>query len=86
MSGGGTKCSKDVLFCRAEACIVLNYVPQSLSISFFGLLLATFNVWAGTSALEGIVKDPTGRPIKGADVRIEARNFAKIVKTDANGR
>jgi len=59
---------------------------KSLSISFVGLLLATFNVWAGTSALEGIVKDPTGRPIKGADVRIEAKNFAKIIKTDANGR
>ena len=59
---------------------------KSLSIGFVGLLLATFNVWAGTSALEGIVKDPTGRPIKGADVRIEAKNFAKIVKTDANGR
>jgi hypothetical protein len=58
---------------------------KSLSISFVGLLLATFSVWAGTSTLEGIVRDPTGRPVKGADVRIEAKNFAKIVKTDANG-
>ena len=58
---------------------------KSLSISFVGLLLATFSVWAGTSTLEGIVKDPTGRPIKGADVRIEAKNFTKIVKTDARG-
>ena len=39
----------------------------------------------GTSALEGVVKDPTGRPIKGADVRIEAKNFSKIAKTDASG-
>ena len=39
----------------------------------------------GTSALEGVVKDPTGRPIKGADVRIETRSFAKVVKTDASG-
>ncbi len=31
------------------------------------------------------MKDPTGRPIKGADVQIEAKNFSKIVKTDANG-
>jgi len=59
---------------------------KSLSISFVGLLLLTFSVLAGTSALEGIVKDPTGRPVKGADVRIEAKNFSKIVKTDANGR
>jgi Carboxypeptidase regulatory-like domain len=39
----------------------------------------------GKSALEGVVKDPTGRPIKGADVRIEAKNFSKIAKTDARG-
>src|SRR5215467_10935645 len=58
---------------------------KSLILSFVGLLLATFSAWAGTSDLEGIVKDPTGRPIKGADVRIEAKNFAKVVKTDANG-
>ena len=34
------------------------------------------------------MKDPGGRPIKGADVRIEAKNgtnFSKIVKTDSNG-
>ena len=58
---------------------------RSLILSFVGLFLMTFSVWAGTSSLEGIVKDPTGRPIKGADVRIEAKNFDKVVKTDANG-
>lgn len=31
------------------------------------------------------MKDPTGHPIKGADVRIEAKNFSKTVKTDASG-
>ena len=61
-------------------------LPKSVVLSFVGSLLVTFTVWAaGTSALEGIVKDPTGRPIKGADVQIEAKNFSKIVKTDANG-
>jgi len=40
---------------------------------------------APSSALEGIVKDAGGRPIKGADVRIEAKNLSKIVKTDASG-
>src|SRR6266487_7060748 len=62
--------------------------PKSLVLSFIGLLLATFSVWAGTSALEGVVKDPAGHPVKGADVRIEARNgsnFSRIVKTDAIG-
>src|SRR5207253_1236771 len=60
-------------------------LPKSLILSFVSLLLVTFAVWAGTSILEGLVKDPNGHPIKGADVRIEAKNFSKIVKTDANG-
>src|SRR6266571_4346857 len=56
----------------------------------FGSILVSLvslsgNAWAGTPALEGIVKDATGRPIKGGDVRIEAKNFSKIVKTDASG-
>ena len=61
---------------------------KSSSISFVGLFLVTFSAWAGTSAFEGVVKDPAGHPIKGADVRIEATNgsnFSKIVKTDAAG-
>ena len=62
-------------------------LSKSFIVSFVGSLLVTFSVWAaGTSALEGLVKDPAGRPIKGADVRIEAKNFSKTVKTDANGR
>ena len=42
-------------------------------------------MFAGTSVLEGVVKDATGCPIKGANVRIEAEKFSKILKTDANG-
>ena len=61
-------------------------LSKSFILSFVGSLLVTFTVWAGTSVLEGVVKDPTGRPVKGADVRIEAKNFSKVVKTDANGR
>ena len=60
-------------------------LPKSFILSFVGSLLVIFTVWAGTSVLEGVVKDPNGRPVKGADVRIEAKNFSKIVKTDANG-
>jgi len=60
-------------------------LPKPLILSFVGSLLVTFTVLAGTSVLEGVVKDPAGRPVKGADVRIEAKNFSKIVKTDANG-
>ena len=58
---------------------------KSYSISFVGLFLVASSAWAGTSALEGVVKDPSGHPIKGADVRIEAKNFSKIAKTDARG-
>ena len=60
-------------------------LSKSLVLSFIGLLLVTFTVWADSSVLEGVVKDPNGRPIKGADIRIEAKNFSKVVKTDTNG-
>src|SRR5439155_20316182 len=59
---------------------------KSFILTFVGSLLLTFTVCGGTSALEGVVKDPNGRPVKGADVRIEAKNFSKVIKTDANGR
>jgi Carboxypeptidase regulatory-like domain len=60
-------------------------LSKSVICGFVCQLLVTLSVSAGTSALEGLVKDPTGRPIKGADVRIEAKDFSRIVKTDANG-
>ena len=44
----------------------------------------SFSAAAGTS-VEGVVKDPTGGPIKAADVRIEANNFSKTIKTDTSG-
>jgi hypothetical protein len=74
-------CQRKTLGCETT-------LPKSLILSFIGFLLATFSVWAGSSALEGVVKDPAGHPVKGADVRIEATNggnFARIVKTDAAG-
>jgi len=68
----------------------LGVARRSITSRLFGpvlisLILLSGNAWAGTPALEGIVKDATGRPIKGADVRIEAKNFSKIAKTDASG-
>ena len=62
--------------------------PKSCSISFVGLFLLAFSASAGTSIFDGVVKDPAGHPVKGADVRIEATNgsnFSRIVKTDATG-
>ena len=61
-------------------------LPKSIILSLIGVLFVAFSVSAGTSVLEGVVKDASGRPIKGADVRIEAKNFSKILKTDASGR
>ena len=59
-------------------------LARSLVLSFVGSLLVTVTVWANTS-IEGVVKDSSERPIKGADVRVEAKNLSKVVKTDANG-
>jgi hypothetical protein len=51
------------------------------------LLLSVASAFAGTPAIEGTVKDAKGHPVKGADVKIEARTgtFSKTVKTDARG-
>jgi hypothetical protein len=59
-----------------------------LRISCVGLVLFAANAWAATSILQGIVTDPSGRPVKGADMRIEAKDGSKLlktVKTDVNG-
>lgn len=56
---------------------------------FIGLMLCAGNVWAGPTSIQGIAKDASGQPIRGADVRIESvdgKQFFKTVKTDATGR
>ena len=59
---------------------------MKITITLCSLLLSSV-AWAGSPALEGIVKDASGHPLKGADVTIEARtgHFSKKIKTDANG-
>src|SRR5437899_11539988 len=62
---------------------------KSFRIGFIGLILLATSAWAATSAIQGVVTYSKGKPIKGADVRIETRNGGKLfktVKTDANGR
>jgi len=51
------------------------------------LLLWASAVWASAAALDGIVKAPDGRPIKDAQVKIEAKSgkFTKTITTDAKG-
>ena len=58
----------------------ITMLSKSFILGFVGSLLVTFTVWAGTSVLEGVVKDASGRPIKGADVRIEAKIFQKFLR------
>lgn len=50
------------------------------------LWLSSGLAWAG-SALEGIVRTPDGRPIRNAQLRIEAKSgkFVKMTTTDAKG-
>src|SRR5215471_12595477 len=62
---------------------------KSLRIGFVGLILFVASARAANSVLEGIVKDPKGHPIEGADIRIETKNGGRLlttVKTDVNGR
>src|SRR5437667_10528540 len=61
---------------------------KSFRIGFIGLILLATSAWAATSAMQGVVTDAKGKPIKGADIRIETTNNGKLlktVKTDANG-
>ena len=62
---------------------------KSLQIGFIGLLLCVANAWAGPSSIQGIVNDAKGKPIRGADVRIESKDGKQLfntVKTDVKGR
>src|SRR6266404_9954377 len=70
---------------RAARNSITSRLFGSVIVTLVSLALMSGNAWAGTPALEGIVTDATGRPVKGGDVRIEAKNFSKIVKTDASG-
>ena len=53
-----------------------------------GALVCAGHLFGQTSAVEGIVKDSNGRPLSGAEIRIEARNgstWNRRVKSDAKG-
>jgi len=62
---------------------------KSIWIGFVGVMLFVVTASAASSELQGIVRDARGRPIQGADVRIEATNtgsLLKTVKTNVSGR
>ena len=54
---------------------------KSLQIGLMGFLLCAANAWAGPASIQGIVKDAQGKPIKGADVRIESRDGKQLFNT-----
>jgi 5-hydroxyisourate hydrolase-like protein (transthyretin family) len=62
---------------------------KSLQIGLMGLFFCVASAWAGPASIQGMVKDAKGKPIKGADVRIESKDGKQVfntVKTDAQGR
>src|SRR5262249_45065858 len=62
---------------------------KSIWIALIGVVLFVASASAASSVLQGIVKDANGRPIQGADIRIEATNTGRLlttVKTNVNGR
>src|SRR5262245_19974470 len=62
---------------------------KSIGVGFLGVMLFVAGAAAANSVLEGNVKDARGNPIRGADIRIEAKNGSSLlttVKTDRNGR
>lgn len=62
---------------------------KSIWINFIGVMLFVASASAGSSVLQGIVKDAKGHPVQGSDIRIEAPNTGKLlttVKTNVDGR
>jgi 5-hydroxyisourate hydrolase-like protein (transthyretin family) len=67
----------------------VDMLTKLLRIGIIGLMLCATNAWAGPASIQGIVKDAQGKPIKGANVRIESRDGKQVfntVKTDTQGR
>jgi len=62
---------------------------KSIWIGFIGVVLFVASASAASSELHRIVKEARGRPIQGADIRIEATNTGRLlmtVKTNTKGR
>jgi Carboxypeptidase regulatory-like domain len=67
----------------------VDMLTKLLRIGIIGLMLCATNAWAGPASIQGVVKDAQGKPIKGANVRIESRDGKQVfntVKTDTQGR
>lgn len=58
------------------------------TLALLGFAVVAANSWAASASIEGSVKDATGKPVSGADIKIWPRYagaWTKYVKTDANG-
>ena len=67
----------------------VDMLTKLLRMGIIGLMLCAASAWAGPASIQGIVKDAQGKPIKGADVRIESRDGKQLfntTKTDTQGR
>jgi hypothetical protein len=63
-------------------------IIKSIWIGFVAVMVFVASASAANTRLEGVVKDASGHPVQGADIRIEAKNTGGLlttVKTDANG-
>jgi hypothetical protein len=61
---------------------------RTISVIFLAITFFARAAWADTAAIQGIVKDTNGKALKGADIRIEAKDgssWSKLAKTDASG-
>ncbi len=61
---------------------------RSVGSGLFGLIALASSAWAqGGTTFEGVVRDPKGQPVKGAEVRVETKDERVISKgkTDAKG-
>jgi len=62
---------------------------KSIWIGFLGVMLFIASASGASCVLQGVVKDVSGHPIEGADIRIQAKNSGRLLttaKTDAKGR
>ena len=82
-----------VYVCRANRLAINLHTRKKMhkvikTLAVLGFAIVAVNSWAGSASIEGIVKDASGKPVNGADVKIWPRyagTWTKFVKTDANG-
>ena len=75
-------------FKSARRGTLLLFTTRIFGSALLGLVLTSASTWAAPSAIEGIVRDPSGKAIGGANVRIETTggsSWRKVVKTDTKG-